>query len=281
MDGFHRQSQALKTGCVLCFLFIGTVRSLQKHIQLLASRWNPSMNTNPDVDSGEHKTLWVSSYSFISKLVAIHHICLGPSCSRSPFQSDSELLSSLNVNQKIYFQIAWRSVMRIPGQPGGHCFSVLREQDAPFLCWKWKCVELRFVYLCFFFLFFFFLPPKEGHCPDSYATFDRNSTALLEQLCCWVWSNNTALDWSPCLNGTCAGARQPRPSHNGFFASHLPSFPLFMMCFLRQRLEPWGVPLPVFCRKSPLEREKVCMSRTHQRACFHLHSAKKQMSNSL
>lgn len=137
------------------------------------------------------------------------------------------------------------------------------------------------LYIYAFFLFFFFLPPKEGHCPDSYATFDRNSTALLEQLCCWVWSNKTALDWSPCLNGTCAGARQPRPSHNGFFASHLPSFPLFMMCFLRQRLEPWGVPLPVFCRKSPLEREKVCMSRTHQRACFHLHSAKKQMSNSL
>lgn len=47
-----------------------------------------------------------------------------------------------------------------------------------------------------------------------------------------------------------------------------------MKCFLRQCLEPWGVLLSVFSRKSPVEREKVCMSCTHKEACFHLHLEK-------
>ena len=60
-----------------------------------------------------------------------YHVGLSLSCSRSHFQSDSELLSSLNVNQKIYFQITWRSVMRISGQPGGYYIWALSEQDLP------------------------------------------------------------------------------------------------------------------------------------------------------
>lgn len=62
-----------------------------------------------------------------------------------------------------------------------------------------------------------------------------------------------ALDWSPFLNGTEA----TQAVSQWLFATHPLSFPLFMMCFLRQCLEPWGVLLSVFfSRKSPLERDE-------------------------
>lgn len=63
-----------------------------------------------------------------SILRSIRNTYVGVSQGGSDFPSNSELLSSLNLNQKIYFQITQRSVMRIWGQRGGHR---LCEQDGP------------------------------------------------------------------------------------------------------------------------------------------------------
>lgn len=68
-------------------------------------------------------------------MLSISCACLSLSCSRSRCPSHYELLSSLNVNQKSYFEITWRSVMRISGQLTGHCLWVLSEQGGP-NCWK-------------------------------------------------------------------------------------------------------------------------------------------------